>query len=80
MTKREVIAGQGTPRQCASVEKTRSKAREVLEHLEHTCALARIAVEGKEPEHAAHYLLDTLREIKPMLPGLRQALRATRAA
>lgn len=60
------------------VEETRTQARAILERLEHTCALARIAVAGEEPESGAEFLLDTFAELTPKLPTLRRALRASR--
>jgi hypothetical protein len=60
------------------IEETRREARGVLEHLEHTSRLARIAIDGEEPEHAAEYILDTLSDLRPRLPALRRALMASR--
>jgi hypothetical protein len=46
-----------------------------IEHLSHTLDLARIAVDGPEPERAARYILDTLVDLRPELRTLRAELR-----
>ena len=61
------------------VEETRRQLREVLEPIERACRLARIAVDGDEPENGAEYLLDTLADVRPMLTGLRRAWNASKA-
>jgi hypothetical protein len=60
------------------VEETRRQLRDVLKPLEHACRLARIAVDGNEPEHAVEYLFDTLADLKPKFPALRRAFQASR--
>jgi hypothetical protein len=52
----------------------RGRVNHCLEHLRHTLDLARLAVAGPEPERAARYLLDTLKDLQPELRALRAGL------